>query len=261
MAREKKDRFRDPPKAEESSEPPGKTVKGRPARGVDTDREDPFQGDRDVLDEASPIDFVIEDHGKIVPDPLEDNPAQDYLINRLNLDDADNPSKHYSDDKDVIEDFAERQGLGDSGGKFLENLEEHRGVSPDISGDDVDAAWDKADVSGEETVGASNPTPDQDLVDELGESAGLRYRDDEPLDYSKVQARDRHRWELDPRSAEDQEDELEILDKLDLDEDEEALAELEELDDADDEDVYLEEDLDEDLEDLKDLEDEDPDDA
>jgi hypothetical protein len=57
-------------------------------------------------------------------------------------------------------------------------------------------------------VGGSAPTPDQDQVDEIGEAAGLTYEDDEPLHTSdKLEERDRHRWELNPESAEDDEDE------------------------------------------------------
>jgi hypothetical protein len=57
-------------------------------------------------------------------------------------------------------------------------------------------------------VGGSVSTPDQDVVDELGEAAGLTYNDYEELDYDKkVLNRDRDRWELDPASADDNEDE------------------------------------------------------
>lgn len=75
--------------------------------------------------------------------------------------------------------------------------------SPRLSGGDVDAAWDAAD-SGEETVGGSSPTPDQDRVDELGRAVGLTYSDTEPLHSTeKIERRDVDRWELDPASAED----------------------------------------------------------
>ena len=63
---------------------------------------------------------------------------------------------------------------------------------------------------GEETVGGSVPTPDQDIVDELGEAVGLTYEDDEPLHgEEKIRERDRNRWELDPESASEDEDETE----------------------------------------------------
>jgi len=75
--------------------------------------------------------------------------------------------------------------------------------SPALSGGDLDAAWDVGE-SGEETVGGSAPTPDQDNVDEIGEAVGLEYQDEEPLEIEeKLEKRDTQRWELDPASSED----------------------------------------------------------
>lgn len=72
-----------------------------------------------------------------------------------------------------------------------------------LTGGDVDAAWDDA-AGGEESVGGSTPTPDQDVVDDLGRAAGVTYADTEPLRIGdKEQARDDERTELDPASSED----------------------------------------------------------
>jgi Family of unknown function (DUF6335) len=72
-----------------------------------------------------------------------------------------------------------------------------------LSGGDIDAAWDQASV-GEETVGGSTPTPDQDIVDEIGRAVGVDYQDGEPLDpEAKIERRDENRWELHPASSED----------------------------------------------------------
>ncbi|MFN7927930.1 MAG: DUF6335 family protein [Blastocatellia bacterium] len=80
---------------------------------------------------------------------------------------------------------------------------EHHATSPVLSGGDVDAAWEDADV-GEESVSGGNPTPDQSVVEELGEAMGITYEDNEPLHTEeKLSARDKHRWELDPASSED----------------------------------------------------------
>ena len=77
-----------------------------------------------------------------------------------------------------------------------------------LAGGDVDAASDQPDV-GEEAVGGSTPTPDQDVVDELGRAAGVTYADDEPLRPEEKEAeRDDDRWELDPASAEDYEERM-----------------------------------------------------
>jgi Family of unknown function (DUF6335) len=112
----------------------------------------------------------------------------------------------YEPNPEVKEEFAEAAALGDpSRRSLLNNLRENAPAeSPVISGGDVDAAWDQSDASGEETVGGSNPTPDQDIVEDLGKAAGLTYQDNEPLDPNeKVAKRDRHRWELEPESSED----------------------------------------------------------
>jgi len=58
--------------------------------------------------------------------------------------------------------------------------------------------------SGEETATGSNPTPDQDVIEEIGEAMGVTYSDEEELRLGRKEAeRDEHRWELDPASSED----------------------------------------------------------
>jgi hypothetical protein len=112
----------------------------------------------------------------------------------------------YEPDPEVKEEFAEAAVLGDPSRRgLLDKLRENAPAeSPTVSGGDVDAAWDQSDASGEETVGGSNPTPDQDIVEDLGKAVGLTYQDNEPLDPDeKVAERDRHRWELEPESSED----------------------------------------------------------
>jgi hypothetical protein len=87
--------------------------------------------------------------------------------------------------------------------QLRDRLRQHTDSSPDLSAGDLDAAWDRADA-GEETVSGSNPTPDQDIVEEIGEALGVTYQDDEPLAMDdKLAKRDEQRWELDPASSED----------------------------------------------------------
>lgn len=113
------------------------------------------------------------------------------------------PESSTMDDEQIERDFEERQRLADSSGD--EQLEEdlkYTSVSPSLSGGDVDADWQDANSSGEETVGGTTPTPDQDMVDELGEAVGLTYKGDEELGgEEKLAKRDRKRWELNPDSA------------------------------------------------------------
>jgi Family of unknown function (DUF6335) len=81
---------------------------------------------------------------------------------------------------------------------------EHTETSPAMTGGDVDADWEEAYAVGDEAPGGDNPTPDQDVVDEIGAALGVTYQDDEELKAAdKIIERDRHRWELDPASAED----------------------------------------------------------
>ena len=80
----------------------------------------------------------------------------------------------------------------------------HNEVSPEITGGDVDASWEDAYSTGDEAPGGDNPTPDQDRVDDIGKALGVQYEDSEELKAAdKIAERDRHRWELDPASAED----------------------------------------------------------
>jgi hypothetical protein len=85
-----------------------------------------------------------------------------------------------------------------------ESLHEHTGMTPTLTGGDVDADWEQAYFSGDEAPGGDNPTPDQDIVEDIGRSLGVEYQDNEELRSSdKVTKRDKHRWELDPASSED----------------------------------------------------------
>jgi hypothetical protein len=84
---------------------------------------------------------------------------------------------------------------------------EHTETSPALTGGDVDADWEDAYAVGDEAPGGDNPTPDQDVVDDIGRSLGVEYQDNEELKAAdKITERDKHRWELDPASSEDYRD-------------------------------------------------------
>jgi hypothetical protein len=73
-----------------------------------------------------------------------------------------------------------------------------------IAGGDVDADAQSAYFVGDEAPGGDNPTPDQDVVEEIAAAVGLEYQDAEELGSErKLEDRDRHRWELDPASSDD----------------------------------------------------------
>jgi hypothetical protein len=80
-------------------------------------------------------------------------------------------------------------------------------MTPAITGGDVDADFENAYFSGDEAPGGDNPTPDQEVVDDIGSALGVSYHDNEELRSSeKLAERDKRRWELDPASAEDYKD-------------------------------------------------------
>lgn len=153
-----------------------------------------------LADEAEPVHgkYLLREETEV--GHLADTDADEAVSEQVNS---------YTLDEEIREDFAERQELAHSGREeLLEDLDKHNAESPILSGGDIDAAWEDAGV-GEETVGGMAPTPDQDVVEELGEAVGLIYDEDEPLHTGELlEERDRDRWELDPRSAEDLEEDL-----------------------------------------------------
>jgi hypothetical protein len=91
--------------------------------------------------------------------------------------------------------------------ELLEKYEEHTETSPALTAGDVDADWESAYSVGDEAPGGDNPTPDQDIVDDIGKAVGVQYQDNEELKgEKKLLERDKHRWELDPASSDDWED-------------------------------------------------------
>lgn len=174
--------------------------------------EDPYTGE---VTPPAPDAYKVTE---IVPTDPDNREGENYLMDEedsldkfildSNADEIAEQVNHYTEDEDIRDDFAERQGLANGGRQKLENkLNEHTFVDPSLSGGDVDAAWEDSIQVGEESVGGSVSTPDQDVVDELGDAAGLHYRDDEALNSDKkILDRDRNRWELNPASADDNEE-------------------------------------------------------
>lgn len=77
-------------------------------------------------------------------------------------------------------------------------------ATPALTGGDVDANYEQANAVGDESVGGTVATPDQDIVDDLGTAVGLNVDDRAFLRTNDTMAeRDDRRWELDPKSSED----------------------------------------------------------
>lgn len=83
----------------------------------------------------------------------------------------------------------------------------HAESSPRLTGGDVDADWQTAYSSGEESIGGSVSTPDQDVVDEIGRALGVEQEADAPVRTSDeiLRARDRLRWHLEREAADAEE--------------------------------------------------------
>ena len=90
-------------------------------------------------------------------------------------------------------------------GERLRDAVEHHESSAVLSGGDVDADWQRAQSSGEETVGGSVATPDQDVVHEIGQALGVAQAPDAPVVTSEeiLRQRDRWYWRLERRAAEE----------------------------------------------------------
>lgn len=118
------------------------------------------------------------------------------------------PDKKEIDADEVIRDYVEsgtEEDVTQTTMEWYEQASQDTTVPAEavLAGGDIDAAWDQAGA-GEETVGGSSPTPDQDIVDEIGRAVGVGYEDSEPLQPTeKLERRDAQRWELHPASSED----------------------------------------------------------
>ena len=130
------------------------------------------------------------------------------------------PEKKEIDANDVIREYVESADTDDEANQtnmeWYEQAKQDTTIPPDavLTGGDIDADWDNTAV-GEETVGWTTPTPDQDIVDEIGRAVGVDYEDAEPLHTTeKLERRDEQRWELHPASSEDFTERNQNYDKL-----------------------------------------------
>ena len=91
---------------------------------------------------------------------------------------------------------------GELGG-LVADRELHLEAGPILTGGDIDADWTGAYAGGDEAVGGSAPTPDQDVVNEIAAALGVERSDEEELWTSEdiLRARDRFRWHLERDAA------------------------------------------------------------
>ncbi|GAX34625.1 DUF6335 family protein [Nodularia sp. NIES-3585] len=98
----------------------------------------------------------------------------------------------------------EMPGYNIGGRSLRQRKRQYTHTSPEITGGDVDAYWQQEDTVGDEAVGGTAPTPDQNVTDEIGEAVGLPMNDRAFLHTNDIlEQRDSSRWELDPMSSDD----------------------------------------------------------
>jgi hypothetical protein len=135
-------------------------------------------------------------------------PARQVAAKKPNL---DRPRKTVADIHGIPSslDMGGRASAAKSGrAEMKERLSKVTSSSPALTSGDIDADWESAESVGDEAPGGDNPTPDQDVVDDIGRALGVEYDDDEELQGgAEISDRDRHRWELDPSSKDDFDDE------------------------------------------------------
>ena len=91
--------------------------------------------------------------------------------------------------------------------KLADRLKNDGLADPVVTGGDIDAQFEAAQFSGDEAAVSSMPTPEHNVVDDIGRAMGVTYEDGEELKVGeKERSRDKHRWELDPASSDDYQD-------------------------------------------------------
>jgi hypothetical protein len=181
----------------------GKTAKGRKAAPKAPARKPSAKTAKTAKPVSRPRSAPESKAGKAAAAPVRKSPA-------LNRERRVVPD----DDEEVVQsppsslDLDRTASAARSGRRsLLDRFESHNETSPALTAGDVDADWESAYSVGDEAPGGDNPTPDQDIVDDIGKAVGIEYQDNEELKGAdKVEKRDRNRWELDPASSEDWED-------------------------------------------------------
>ncbi len=156
-----------------------------------------------------PLDQAVID--TIATDDTDDNlDVGDDGIIEANAEDAD---KEIVDNRP--QELTESYGTGlqgkpsDRAGTYSPFTHQHLFNNPDprLTGGDVDANYEQAAVVGDEAVGGTVATPDQDIVEELAAAVGVELDDRSFLRVNDMlEQRDDQRWELDPKSSEDYND-------------------------------------------------------
>ena len=78
--------------------------------------------------------------------------------------------------------------------ELRDRYDNHNETGPALTAGDIDADWESAYSTGDEAPGGDNPTPDQNVVDDIGLAVGVAYDDNEELEGAdRIEERDRAR--------------------------------------------------------------------
>ena len=85
---------------------------------------------------------------------------------------AEKNHNHETESKDLPQEITESYGTGvkdlpgyNIGGRTMRDRQrEYTETSPELTGGDIDADWEEEDAVGDEAVGGTAPTPDQNIV-------------------------------------------------------------------------------------------------
>ncbi len=108
----------------------------------------------------------------------------------------------------------ELPGYTVDGHQMFGRIHNYNEGSETLTGGDIDANYEQADADGDESVGGTAPTPDMDIVDNLGKAVGIEMDDTEFLHTNDIlEQRDDERWEMEPRSSEDYDERIDDEDR------------------------------------------------
>jgi hypothetical protein len=148
-------------------------------------------------------------------DAIDMMPAGDTGDNFDNDDDVENQEDDEANVTNLPQALTESYGTGlqgkpsDRAGTYSRRSDSElaNDADPILTGGDIDANYEQASVVGDEAVGGTAVTPDQDIVDELGAAVGVEIDDYTDVRINDLlEERDDRRWELDPKSSEDYEE-------------------------------------------------------
>lgn len=115
-------------------------------------------------------------------------------------------------ESDLPQELTQSYGTGlqgrpsDRAGRYSRRSDDHiyHDADATLTGGDVDANYEQARAVGEEAVGGTVSTPDQDIVEEIAVALGVEIDDSTDVRINTMlEERDDRRWELDPKSSED----------------------------------------------------------